>query len=187
MGFEERVSMRELQPDHVLQEVIGVLRDLCPHLEPEDSWAKLKAPVFDLLRKLGTKADFKVWHADDTGTYLWDICWTHEPHPPYWVELVGEVELTDQYQEEILHDFYTVLDAKARLKIFMTAAPSRVKAEQLKHEIEWAVKNQRFRLPEERLAAILIILNNALWHVSAKVSRGRLCLRSWQNRPRRLL
>lgn len=148
--------MEGLKPGHLLQELIGVLGDNCPDLSPEEPWSSLRDPLFDLLQRLGTKAGFKVWHAKTTGTYLWDIAWTHESSDRYWLELAGEIELSEMSLEGFLDDFYKVLDAKARLKVFV-AATSLHMARDLKREIDWAVQHQRFRLPDERLIAILVI------------------------------
>lgn len=156
--------MRELQADDLLHELLVVLREQCPRLHVDSSWSPLKDHLVAGMKRLVPTKGFKVWESKKKGerkrgdgAYVWDISWTHEPDPPYWVELAGEIELTDQNREEILHDFYKVLDAKARLKVFVAAPPSRIKVQKLKDDIDWAIMNQRYQLPEERLVAILII------------------------------
>lgn len=143
-----------LDPEDLLAQILAVLRKQCPVL-PEHTWQPLGPPLKELLRRMGKKAKCRVWMAGTTGEYLWDVAWTHETNDAYWVELAGEIELADMTQEWILDDFYKVLDAKARLKLFLTAVTQKM-ARALRREIDWAVGHQRFRLDDERLLAVLV-------------------------------
>lgn len=143
-----------LDPKDLLEQILAVLRKQCPVL-PEDGWQPLGPPLKRLLHRLGKKAKCRVWMEETTGEYLWDVAWTHETNGAYWVELAAEIELSDMILEWVLDDFYKVLDAKARLKVFLAAGTQRM-AKAIQGEIDWAVRHQRFQLADERLVAVLV-------------------------------
>lgn len=143
-----------LDPEDLLAQILAVLRIQCPVL-PEHTWQPLGPSLKELLRRLGEEAKCRVWMAETTGEYLWDVAWTHETNDAYWVELAGEIELADMTQEGVRDDFYKVLDAKARLKVFLAAVTQKM-ANALQEEINWAVEHQRFQLHDERLLAVLV-------------------------------
>ena len=74
----------------------------------------------------------------------------------YWLELIGEIELTDPDRVSLLDDFYKVLDGKARLKVFICAPPSRATVDWICEQIEWVVEHQQFRLREERFISVVL-------------------------------
>jgi hypothetical protein len=150
----EGASDRRISPEQLLDHVIAILHMHCPPIAV-NSWQPLGPPLFTRLRELGRTRRCKVWHSQTTGEYLWDITWTVEQDASYWVELAGEIELSDMIRRDVEDDFYKVLDAKAHVKLFV-AATSRKMAQELREEIDWAITHQRFRLPEERLVAVLV-------------------------------
>lgn len=149
--MERRV---EVNPKRLLNAILDVLRGACPRLT-KDTWGPLGKPLKQRLRELGTEAGLCVYASDPTGEYLWDVAWTHEAGDKYWVDLAAEIELSDMNKEWVLDDFYKVLDAKSRLKMFVTAVTQKM-AKELQTDIDRAVQRQRFWFPEERLIAVLV-------------------------------
>jgi hypothetical protein len=151
------MESRQISSEEVLEQVTNILRKHCPSLT-EDSWQPLGPPLFERLRDMGRERKFRVWESQTTGSYLWDIAWTVEREDAYWVEFVGEIELSDMNKRSVADDFYKVLDAKARIKLFM-AATSQKMAHDLQIEVAWAIAHQRFRLPEEQVVVVLVTYN----------------------------
>ena len=149
--------MRQFEPEQILDKLIQVIKTnrgiFC-----EDSWQPLRDPLFNCLRSLGKDAEYTVWDSEVGGEYLWDIVWSYERPgaTEYWLELIGEIELTDPDRVSLLDDFYKVLDGKARLKIFVCAPPSRATVDWICEEIDWAVEHQQFRLPGERFITVVL-------------------------------
>lgn len=162
--------------------MLDVLRGVCPRL-PENSWAPLKQPLFQKLRTLGREAGFKVWDGATTGEYLWDVAWTYEPDDPdrYWLELAAEIELSDMSFESTRDDFYKVLDAKARLKLFVCCMSQKM-AKDLCDEIDWVVPRQRLRLQEERLAVVILTYSErgGLFTAHTRLYDGSGSLTDWE-------
>lgn len=149
--------MRQLQAELVLDELLRVLKTTRSHLRGP-SWTPLTRHLFSCLYRLGRDAGYKVWDRKHGGEYIWDIVWSYELEPArrYWLELVGEIELADSDTNSLIDDFYKVLDAKARLKVFVGAPPTRRALKGICDAIDWAISHQRFRLREERFIAIVL-------------------------------
>lgn len=150
--------MRHLRAEDVLKELVRVLKTSRSRLRG-NSWKPLTSPLRSCLRRLGRNAGYTVWDRKHGGEYLYDIVWSYgEPESArrYWLELTGEIELTDPDFQSQVTDFYKVLDAKARLKLFVCAPPARKRVRPMCDEIDWAISHQRFCLPEERLIAIVL-------------------------------
>jgi hypothetical protein len=160
------MSQPGISPEELLDQVIAVLRVHCPPLA--DPWQPLGPPLFERLRQMGSDRQFQVWDSQTTGSYLWDMAWTAERDDAYWLELAGEIELSDMTRQSVEDDFYKVLDAKARVKLFL-AATSQKMAQELQEEICWAVTHQRFRLSEERLVVVLVTYDGRRETYSAKI------------------
>jgi hypothetical protein len=177
----------EFDPEDLLEQILGVLRIQCPVL-PEHTWRPLGHPLKQLLRQLGEEAKYQVWMAGTTGEYLWDVAWTYETDDAYWIELASEIELSDMTRKWVLDDFYKVLDAKARLKLFVTATTMKM-AKELQTDIEWAVAHQRFRLPGERLIALLVTYDGRAnaYKAATRVFDGSgpigVWIKGWQDVP----
>ena len=175
--------MKALRPQYIANELLGVLRKHCPELDG-DYWSPLRDPLFDCLYILGESSGFKPLQSEKGGSYIWDLSWTtpDSEQRRYWVELAAEIELSDQRFDDIVHDFYKILDAKARLKVFVGASPSTIKVADLRDEIDWAVKYQRFTLAEERLVAFLLDYDGRenTYVFNLRLFSGRAPLRGWQ-------
>src|SRR6266550_3021813 len=91
-------------PEELYDALVKTLRLSAP-MTSGDSWAPLGDPLFDCLRRLGTASRFSVWDRR-TGGYLYDIAWTYEPDgaSQYWLELAGEIELSDPNLPSIRDD-----------------------------------------------------------------------------------
>ncbi len=163
------MESNQISSEEVLDQVIKVLRTHCPSLA-QDSWQPLGPPLFERLRDMGRERKFQVWESQTTGSYLWDIAWTAEREDAYWVEFVGEIELSDMNKRSVADDFYKVLDAKARTKLFL-AATSQKMAHDLQAEVAWAIAHQRFRLPEEQVVVVLVIYDgrHTTYHATTRV------------------
>jgi hypothetical protein len=128
--------MQRLTVGQLRQELLGVLTQACPAISG-DSWSPLTRTVLNWLRRRGRELGFVAWDSKGEGGYLWDVGWGSQPDARrYRLELVAEVELTDQNFDEICNDFYKVLDAKSRLKLFVCAPPSRAMVNRLREEID---------------------------------------------------
>ena len=152
--------MKHLRPEHVRKELVKILKTNLRKIHG-NGWSPLNPPLFSCLRRLGRSAGYTVWARRHGGEFLWDIVWSYEPETArrYWLELVGEIELSDQDPDSLITDFYKVLDAKARLKVFLCASPTSKGVGGICDEIDWAVSHQLFRLPEERLIAVVLDYN----------------------------
>jgi hypothetical protein len=160
---------RQISSEELLDQVIAVLRAHCPPIQ-EDSWQSLGKPLFARLREMGHERKFRVWDCQPPGSYLWDVAWTAERNDAYWLELAGEIELSDMNKKSVADDFYKVLDAKAHVKLFL-AATSQKMAHDLKAEVAWAIAHQRFRLPEEQIVVVLVTYDghHATYHATTRI------------------
>lgn len=158
-----------ISSEEVLDQAIAVLRKHCPSLA-QDSWQPLGPPLFERLRDMGRERKLRVWDSQTAGSYLWDIAWTVEREDAYWVEFVGEIELSDMNKRSVADDFYKVLDAKARIKLFL-AATSQKMAHDLQGEVVWAIAHQHFRLPEEQIVVVLVTYDghHDTYHATTRV------------------
>lgn len=95
---------------------------------------------------------------------------------------MGEIEVSDPDLDEIRNDFYKVLDAKARLKVFVCAPPSRRMVERLRQEIDRGVEHQLYRLKEERLVTVLLEYDGRRdrYLASVRLFDGARPLRRWR-------
>lgn len=175
--------MRHPSPERILQELLCVLEASCPRIRV-DSWSPLARPLFRHLRKLGREYGYDVWDSSGKGGYLWDIVWESPPKAQrHWLELVGEIELSDSGWREILDDFYKVLDAKARLKVFVSAPPSRKLAKTLRKAIDSAVAEQLYRVREERIIAVVLEYYGRLarYLASVRIYDGSGPIKRWRS------
>jgi hypothetical protein len=187
-GFGQEVAMPRVtpilrEPEELYGAVVKTLEMSAP-LTSGESWTPLRDPLFECLRRLGTTSGFSVWDYR-VGGYLYDIAWTYEPSDAseYWLELAGEIELSDPSLPATWDDFYKVLDAKARLKVFVAGLQVRLDVERLCGEIDWGVTHQRFRLPEERLIAVVLDYDPTqdLYIHRARLFDGNGPLKDWRN------
>ncbi len=99
-----------------------------------------------------------------------------------WLELVGEIELSDPGLREILDDFYKVLDAKARLKVFVAAPASRKQAETLRNAIDSAVADQLYPVRGEHIIAAVLEYDGRLdrYLTSIRIYGGSRPIKRWR-------
>jgi hypothetical protein len=172
----------EITPQRVLNDILEVLRARCPRLT-KDTWQPLGTPLKRCLQDLGTEAGLRVYAAHPTGEYVWDVAWVHEAKDEYWVDMAAEIELSDMTRASVLDDFYKVLDAKARLKVFITAVTQKM-AKDLRTDVAWAVRHQRFRLPDERLIAVLVTYDGRkkIYNAAVRIFDGSGPIGAWSER-----
>jgi hypothetical protein len=184
--LERRHLMRRVEASRLRDELLELFGCACPAIQT-DSWSPLTRTTLGWLRKRGADLGFRVWDSKGDGGYLWDMAWVSpDTSRRYWLELVAEVELTDPHFDEICSDFYKVLDAKSRLKLFICAPPARTMITRLRDEIDWAVRHQRYVLPDERIAVVLLAYDGRRNCYEAQTAiLGGLPRRSsqWKNVP----
>ncbi len=105
---------------------------------------------------MGTAHGYKVYDSATTGEFLWDLTWEDWEDRSYRLDLAAEIELSPYNYEDLLDDFYKVLNALARLKVFIGVLPSRNVERRIREEITWATRYKKFRLPDEHLIVLLV-------------------------------
>ncbi len=127
---------------------------------------------------MGKRAGYSVYDSSTTGEFLWDMIWEKFSERSYWLELAAELELTANTDEDLLEDFYKVLNAMSRLKVFVGTCPTRASAGTVREEISWAARYRRHRIAGEHLVAILITYDGrtshqfSLWVACFNLSRA---------------
>ncbi len=179
--------MRPPQPREILRGILDVLKQN-RRLAKGDAWTPLRRPLFQCLRSGGKRAGFSVWDNKTAegkqagGEYLWDITWTHESDRAYWMELAGEIELNANDESEVLDDFYKVLDAMARLKVFVAGLPWSRTYRGVRKEIEQRVRARRLNLADEWLLVVLLdwrgrqqkfVVQSRAFRLSSRAFHGR--------------
>lgn len=110
---------------------------------------------FDKGKQLGCEVETrKLPDGRGEGEYLVDLCWWkgREPGSQYWLELALESEWQPNH-DEIDHDFYKLIDLKARLKVWVCSWGAR-QMQVRQQELCEAVAGAMFRLPEEEYLII---------------------------------
>jgi len=82
--------------------------------------------------------------------YMVDMCWAREKRGEYYIDTAIEEEWNDTYKdkEDLLWDFYKIVDVKAYLKVFIFA-PKRRSLEWWMDEFTRIIKKHTIRLNEE--------------------------------------
>ena len=122
----------------------------------DEDWTRwLLNYFYDKGTSLGCKVETQPLGGNrGTGEYIFDLCWWKEDQGQYWLELALESEwLADS--DEIDHDFYKLVDAKARLKVWVCSYGERQMPDKKSRLLE-AVTKARYKFPEEEYLIVNI-------------------------------
>ena len=76
---------------------------------------------YRFFKQLGEQNELRTFNSGNLGEYLWDLIWSDSSENtlyPQQIVMAMEVEW-GHYLDDIMHDFYKLLQCKVALKIFL--------------------------------------------------------------------
>lgn len=129
----------------------SIRKDTMPWGKEDPIWTQwIKDYFYEKGKKLGYEAEKTKSNNQGEGEYLVDLCWWKEKEKTstYWLELILESEWNSS-KDEILQDFYKLIDIKAALKVWVCSWGEKQMKERLSQTCDY-ILTARFKIPEEQ-------------------------------------